>query len=294
MKRWRRLLWRAGWQAGLRLLTRLPLIALLACTLLALAPGFNADERSLDLRLSSQSILALRRAHRGIENPFRMGAAYLEALVRGDLGESTTYGAPVRSLMRDRWPVTLRSVLGGLLASWLLAGAIATLAALAQSRGAFAVAGVVTTVLICIPSALIGLIAMLLKGTVAWAMAGAIFPRVYQYAGRVLGRAACAPHVICGAGAGISRWRLFWLAEVRPALPELVAVGAASVGIALGAVVPLEVICDSPGLGQLAWKAALGRDVPLLLSVTLAMAAASNLCNSAADTIGEALGLRRA
>jgi ABC-type dipeptide/oligopeptide/nickel transport system permease component len=148
-------------------------------------------------------------------------------------------------------------------------------------------------VLICVPAALLGLIAMLLDAPVAVAMAAVIFPRVYQYAGRVLARAQTAPHMVCAAAAGVSRWRLFWFACLPPALPELIAVAAASVGMALASVVPLEVICDSAGLGQLAWKAALGRDVPLLLFVTLAMAAAANLCNAAADTTIGAMARRR-
>jgi peptide/nickel transport system permease protein len=286
-------LWRTAWRIALRLATRLPLIAFLACTLLCLAPGFYADERRLDLRLSSQSIAALGEARQGTRNPFAMSAGYLAAVVHGDLGESTTFGAPVLSLVSDRWPATLRSLAGGLCGGWLLAAGTATLVSLARSRAMSTAAGAMATALISIPAALVGLMAMLLNGPVAAAMAVVIFPRVYQYVGRILERTAGAPHVLGAVGAGVSRWRLFCFACVAPALPELLAVGAASVGMALASVVPLEVVCDSPGLGQLAWKAALGRDGPLLLFVTLAMAAAANLSNTAADTAIEALARRR-
>jgi peptide/nickel transport system permease protein len=288
-----KILWRASWRIALRLVTRLPLIALLACTLLCLAPGFDADERRLDLRLSSQSIAALAKAQQGTRNPLAMSAGYLAAVVHGDLGESTTFGAPVQELVSDRWPATLRSLVGGLCGGWLLAAGTATLVALLRSQAMSSAAGTMATALISVPSALLGLIAMLLNGPVAGAMAVVIFARVYQYAGRILERTAGAPHVVCAVGAGLSRWRLFRFASVAPALPELIAVGAASVGMALASVVPLEVVCDSPGLGQLAWKAALGRDAPLLLFVTLAMAAAANLSNTAADTAIEALARRR-
>ena len=41
----------------------------------------------------------------------------------------------------------------------------------------------------------------------------------------------------------------------------------------IGLLVPVEVIFDLPGLGQLAWSAALNRDLPVLLAVTLMVAA---------------------
>jgi peptide/nickel transport system permease protein len=39
--------------------------------------------------------------------------------------------------------------------------------------------------------------------------------------------------------------------------------------MAFGAAIPLEALSDSPGMGQLAWQAALNRDLPLLTSITL-------------------------
>lgn len=42
--------------------------------------------------------------------------------------------------------------------------------------------------------------------------------------------------------------------------------------MALGAAIPLEALSDSPGVGQLAWQAALNRDLPLLTSITLFLA----------------------
>jgi ABC-type dipeptide/oligopeptide/nickel transport system permease component len=60
---------------------------------------------------------------------------------------------------------------------------------------------------------------------------------------------------------------------VAPALAsELIALMMTSVVIALSLAVPVEVIFDVPGLGQLAWTAALNRDLPVLLEVTLLLA----------------------
>jgi peptide/nickel transport system permease protein len=38
--------------------------------------------------------------------------------------------------------------------------------------------------------------------------------------------------------------------------------------MAFGAAIPIEALCDSPGIGQLAWQAALNRDLPLIVNLT--------------------------
>jgi ABC-type dipeptide/oligopeptide/nickel transport system permease component len=47
----------------------------------------------------------------------------------------------------------------------------------------------------------------------------------------------------------------------------------------------VEAVCDLPGIGQLAWKAALGRDLELLVNLTMIVTMVTLLANSAADLI---------
>ena len=54
------------------------------------------------------------------------------------------------------------------------------------------------------------------------------------------------------------RWLLF-------VTPQLLALAGVTVSLAFGAAIPVEAIADSPGVGQLAWQAALGRDLPVLV-----------------------------
>jgi peptide/nickel transport system permease protein len=51
--------------------------------------------------------------------------------------------------------------------------------------------------------------------------------------------------------------------------------------------VPVEVIFSVPGLGQLAWNAAMNRDLPVLLAVTTIMAIAVSVAGMPADRAGE-------
>jgi ABC-type dipeptide/oligopeptide/nickel transport system permease component len=55
--------------------------------------------------------------------------------------------------------------------------------------------------------------------------------------------------------------------------------------MAFGAAVAVEAICDLPGLGQLAWKAALSRDLPVLVVLTMIIALSTQFSNLVADAL---------
>jgi peptide/nickel transport system permease protein len=63
----------------------------------------------------------------------------------------------------------------------------------------------------------------------------------------------------------------------------LVALGGVSITLAFGASIPIEALADSPGLGQLAWQAALGRDLSVLVTITLLLTAITVVANVLAD-----------
>jgi peptide/nickel transport system permease protein len=68
--------------------------------------------------------------------------------------------------------------------------------------------------------------------------------------------------------------------------PQLLALGGVSVSIAFGAAIPVEVLCDLPGIGQLAWKAATARDLPLLVAITFVVIVMTQVCNTVSDWAG--------
>src|SRR5271154_993818 len=113
---------------------------LLSATMVRLAPGFDSDERELDPTLSVESVHALRQAHVREHNILTFYADYLRSALHGDLGTSHALGQPVRSLLRERWPVTVRAAGIGLLLAWLLASTLALTACLWR-RPAFEIFG---------------------------------------------------------------------------------------------------------------------------------------------------------
>ena len=69
-------------------------------------------------------------------------------------------------------------------------------------------------------------------------------------------------------------------------LIALLALAGVSVSISFGAAIPVEALCDLPGVGQLAWKAAMARDLPLLVTIAFLVIAMTQISNTVADWAG--------
>ena len=102
----------------------LVLAGLLAATLVRFAPGFDADERSLDPHLNAESVKILQQSRSSEHNILAFYFKYLRNAVRGDLGMSQSLDQPIRTLLHDRLPVTARLILVGLVLAWALDGLV--------------------------------------------------------------------------------------------------------------------------------------------------------------------------
>ena len=97
------------------------------------------------------------------------------------------------------------------------------------------------------------------------------------------------PHVLTATAKGLSAPRILLWHVLPLAAPQMLALAGVSVSIAFGAAIPIEVISDAPGIGQLAWQAALGRDLPLLVNLTLFVTLVTLTANSVSDLACKAL-----
>jgi peptide/nickel transport system permease protein len=257
---------------------------LFAATLVRMAPGFGADERLLDPRFNAATQEAIGKERTAQRDVLRYYADYLARLARGDFGRSLSLDRPVRELLAERAGVTARSGALGLLWAWLLT--LAGVAALEwQPRPvADAAASTVTGGLLCVPAAVAALLCVYAGTPPAAAIAVIVFPRVFRYARNVVGEARRAPHVLAAHALGIGRWRVLAFHVAAPVVPDLVALAGVSVSMAVGATIPVEALCDSPGVGHLLWQAALSRDVPVLVNLTLLITAVTAGANLLADT----------
>src|SRR5215831_4918995 len=252
-----------------RVLAIMLVASLAGALLLRAAPGFSSDERELNTGLSSQSIHAIRQEHLAQSNIPRFYARYLGSLVRGNLGSSLSLNQPVRDLLRDRLPVTLRELSLALLLAWILGLGLAIAWQLFPSRLLKASTEGLSGAFISTPAAALALIFVLLRLPPVWAAALLVFPKIYRYSSNLLCESYELPHVLTARAKGAGRSRiLFW--HVAPsAWPQLLALLGVSISIAVGVLLPIEVVCDLPGIGQLAWQAAQSRDLPLLVNLTV-------------------------
>ncbi len=276
-------------QHGLTLVATVLLGGFLSATLVRLAPGFDVDEAQLDPHLNSASIRALHDARAEQNNIFRFYFHSLQRAAHGDLGTSISLGQPVSVLLRQRIPLTLRLVGIGLVMSWALAMALALSAAWLRVSAYDTATTVVSGTFLCLPAAVLALLSVLWNVPGALAIGLIVFPQVYRYARNLLAKAYALPHIITARAKGLSELRiLFW--HVVPVVgPQLLAVAGISVSIALGAAIPVEALCGLAGVGQLAWQAALARDLPLLMNITILVTLVTLLANSGADVIGRML-----
>ena len=279
---------------GLTLVATVLLGGFLAAVLVRLAPGFDSDESQLDPHLSAESIQALRQTRIEQRNIFSFYFHSLQRAAHGDLGTSVSLGQPVIVLLRDRAPLTLQLAGMGLLLSWAAAMALALSAAWLRVSAYDAFSTIVSGIFLCIPAAVLALLSVLWSVPGSLAIALIVFPRVYRYARNLLAKAQSLPHIITARAKGLSRLHiLFW--HVIPVIaPQMLALAGVSVSIAIGAAIPVEALCGLAGVGQLAWQAALARDLPLLVNITILVTLVTLLANSGADVIAQMLRGQRA
>jgi len=274
---------------GIAILAIALLGGLLSATLVRLAPGFDTDEAQLDPRLSSESIQALRQQRLEQSNILRFYFHSLQSALKGDLGTSISLGQPVSRLLRERAPLTLRLVGMGLLLSWAATMAMALSAAWLRAPAYDAVTTAISGVLLCLPAAVLALLSVFWSVPGALAVGLIVFPRDYRYARNLLAKAYSLPHIITARAKGLSEMRILFWHVIPVAGPSLLAVAGVSVSIAVGAAIPVEALCGLAGVGQLAWQAALARDLPLLTNITILVTLITLLANSGAEVVGQAL-----
>jgi peptide/nickel transport system permease protein len=256
---------------------------LLGAMLVRYAPGFHGNELALDPRFSARSIEALERGRAEERDALSFYAGFLWRMVHGDLGRSEAFGQPVAQMIRERAPRTAITVAEGLWGGWLLALLLAAASAVTRHPGPSLFGMVSSGSLLGVPSSLLATVCLLLRLPPAAAIAAVVFPRVFPHVYEQLRAAAEKPHVLMARSRGVGERRLFLCHIIPTAAMPILAVGGLSVTLAFGATIPVEVLADSPGLGQLAWRAALGRDIPVLVSLTLVPTAITVLANLLAD-----------
>jgi peptide/nickel transport system permease protein len=253
-----------------------------------MAPGFGTEESEIDFRLSGESIAAIRARHAAENNIARFYVHYLGAMLHGDLGTSHAFSRPVTELLRERAATTVRTIALGLALAWSLGLSAAIGISLLRLWWADAISSACLGVLMSVPAAVAALLLVMARKPAAYGIAFVVLPNVFRYCRNILQNGWTLPHIVGARARGSGLGRLFCWHVMPHAVPQIIALGGVSISIALGAAIPIEVIADSPGVGQLAWQAAMQRDLPLLVTVTALVTLVTLLANTGSDLMNQA------
>jgi len=237
------------------------------------APGYFSDTREMDAKYA-----ATARAELQTEDPQQQSLRWIavhevDGWLHGDFGLSRQYEVPVAELIRPRIQVSAWLLTRGILYGWLLAFC-AALPISAMRRGGYLL-GLPFTLLLATPVAALATACILADtGGPVLVLSLLIAAREFKFLRSMLEGMWSSPHVLQSRAQGLPLEAMIRLHILPNVAPQLYALATLSIVTALGALVPIEVLFNVPGVGQLAWSAVMNRDLPVLVAVSLLMACA--------------------
>lgn len=256
-----------------RTVSLLVLVAIGSAALVRFAPGYLSDRREMDARYSAGARSELSTEAARSKSLARILSTQLMGWRDGTLGISRQFDVPVIELVRPRIAVTGALLGKAILSAWLLSLAGSILSSSARTPSLLW--QVPSALILALPTAAMATICLLTdRGSPVLVMTLLIAARDFKFLDRILRKAWREPCVLQARAQGIGILQLL-RGHILPGIgSELLALCTLSIITALGALVPIEVIFNIPGLGGLAWTAALNRDLPVLLAISILMAVA--------------------
>jgi peptide/nickel transport system permease protein len=241
----------------------------LAAALVRYSPGFDSIPEDLDPGISPATLRILHEQHNRENSLPVFYVRYLARAVHGDLGVSENLKQPVTELLRERAPVTARLVLWGTAGGWLLGGLLAWMAVWTRRATMEAAAFSISGLLLAVPPAVLALAFFFYQAPLALALGFALAPRVFGTMRALLDDCYASPALLAARSRGIGPIAIAARYVLRAAAPQLIALLGVALVLAFGSAIPIEALCDVPGLGALALQAATSRDMPLLCGMAL-------------------------
>jgi peptide/nickel transport system permease protein len=241
----------------------------LAAALVRYSPGFDSIPEDLDPNIGPATLRALH-ADRARENSLPVFYAhYLLRAVHGDFGVSQSLQTPVADLIRRRAPVTAMLILSGTAGGWLFGGLLAWMAVWTRRPAVEAAAFSIGGLLLAIPPAVLALAFFFYRAPLGLALSLALVPRVFGTMRALLDDCYTSPALLAARSRGVGPLAIAARYVLRTAAPQLIALLGVALVLAFGSAIPIEALCDVPGLGALALQAAVSRDMPLLCGMAL-------------------------
>lgn len=267
-----------------RVLSLVLLSVLGTSVLMYAAPGYFTDAGEMDAAHASIARTELDQLAKMQSSVPSLLKTEVAGWSHGNFGRSRQFGTPVKTLLRERaWP-SIRLLVSGVLGGWSLALLLAVLLSMLRGRVFdFGVAGA-TSLLLALPAGVLATVCLLGNvGGPVLVLSAVIGARDLKVLQRMLQTAWGAPYILHARGSGLPLAQILRVHILPNMRSEVIALAVMSFTLALSALVPVEVIFDVSGLGQLAWSAAMNRDLPVLVAVTGLMATCVGIAGSLAE-----------
>jgi peptide/nickel transport system permease protein len=277
-------------------LTTLVLVVLaggfFAAALVRYSPGFDSIAEDLNPGMSPATLRALHE-RRSRENRLPIFyARYLSGAIQGDFGISQNLKQPVTELLRQRAPVTARLILLGTAGGWMLGGLLAWVAAWMRRPALEAGASSISGFLLAIPPAVLGLAFFFYQAPLELALSLALLPRLFGTMRALLEDCWSSPALLAARSRGVGPITIAARYVLWATAPQLMALLGLAFVLAFGLAIPIEALCDVPGIGALALQAATSRDMPLLCGMALIVTFFVTFVHAAGDLATSLAGKR--
>ncbi len=277
---------RVFWRT-LRVCSLIVLAMFSTVALVRYAPGYFTDSQELDAQHGSVARAALtqqRLSEGSVGNSLQV---LVMGWVKGDFGTSRQFDVPVSQLVHERATSTGKLLVKAVLLGWTWSFSAALLLCARWKRTGESMIAMTSAALLCIPIALMATLCLATElGGPVFVLASIVAIRDFKLLYRVLSNGVRSPAIVFARAQGYSFSHAVRIHLLQALKAEFISLLVASLVVALSAVVPVEVIFDRPGLGQLAWSSAMNRDLPTLLAVIMLMATLIGVASMIAEPTG--------
>ncbi len=265
-----------------RLVTAVLFVLVVSIAALILGRLAPADDGTLVPGQNPKAI-AEKRAAAGLDRPLPVQLRdWIAGLVVLDLGQSSVYGLPVRTLVVERAGATAQLGAVALLLATLIGVPCGILTG-ARPRGALSrVVSPISIALIACPPIVGALGLLLLALSTDWlstepgslalpalALALPIAAMLERLQSQATTEAIASPDLTAAAARGVPRFRLVWVHAGRQSLRPVLGVYGLVIGSLFSGSLAVEKIASWPGLGMLLFDALFARDLFLVAGCAL-------------------------
>lgn len=254
-----------------------------AAALVRYSPGFDSIPEDLDPNISPAVLRALHEEHNRTNSLPRFYVRYLGHAMHGDFGISENLKTPVSELLRERAPVTAKLILLGTTGGWLIGGLLAWITVWTRRPAMEAIAYSSSGLLLAIPPAVLALGFFFYEAPLSLALSLSLAPRVFGTLRTILAECHASPALLAARSRGAGPGTIAARYVLGTAAPQLIALLGVALVLAFGSAIPIEALCDVPGLGALALQAAISRDMPLLCGMALIITLFVTLVHAAGE-----------